>query len=237
MSEPDDLAEPSYPTPQWQKWLRRDRWRLDQAIALSLAIDPDPLSLSKGVRLPGPLARYQLLPPEFYDRLELAGSCAEESLPAQVRSAEHPASGELFVEPAAFVTWLGQKELSIPPELVHLATSHNSADPARANRPRKQTMIEAFDRFDEELADCTAERLARRLVLRDLKADRAPLGGQESPHGPVARLLGLAKKAAGDGEPDQRRNVCRRVFGATQDLPPVAGKVDDRRLICRPFDA
>jgi hypothetical protein len=115
------MEQPACPAPDWHHWLARDLWTIEEAVALSLNIDPARLGPGNVVRLPSKIATVMLLPVEFADRLGVARSSKGMSLP--VRARPHGDRVEEHVEPGHFAAWLRQKGLSVPPELQHLAAA------------------------------------------------------------------------------------------------------------------
>jgi len=126
------MVDEPYPGPDWQHWLARGLWRLDQAVALSLGIDPwsvdgnwarlppidsRELLASIGIdvpqdHVPGGLLRGRLFQDEYFMRFGIAQSCAGMSLPVR----EGRPGGEL-VEPAQFIPWARTKGFQLAPEL------------------------------------------------------------------------------------------------------------------------
>lgn len=133
------MHEESYPAPDWAHWLARDLWRLDQAVALSLGIEPSRV-VGDRVRMPGVDSRRLLpdvahvpgkllamkpLPAEYFERLALAESCADISLP--VRHRQNDRVVKALVEAAPFAAWGHAKGFTLPPELGRFATGDVAA--------------------------------------------------------------------------------------------------------------
>ncbi len=159
-AEVDRMRTQFYPAPNWPHWLARDRWRLDAAIALSLGIDPAALLTGNRVRMPD-IITVALLPAEFSERLQLAQSCADRSLPVEVRSALHPDGGGVYVEPVGFAMWaIRRKGLPVPPELHRLADRGNDRMTAARPKPTAAELdawmrrVKRGDKRDDTIQAC-----------------------------------------------------------------------------------
>lgn len=97
-------AVPYFPVPAWKHWLPRDWWRLEDAVALSLDIDPNAI---RGDRVvwPGQVNGAAAVPADLRQRLDVATSCTGGSLPAVLRSALSDDGGGWHVKPAEFARW------------------------------------------------------------------------------------------------------------------------------------
>jgi hypothetical protein len=195
--------EKSYPKPDWAHWRLRDLWGLDQAVALSLGIEPsrvvgdcvrmpgmDASQLpGRAVSAPGKLLVLKPLPAEYFERLEIARSCAGMSLPVR----EGRPSGEL-VEPAQFVAWARVKEFALPCELDHPAShpaTPSKPTPGSPGRRRKSGSIN-----DEQDLRRMLEMLADGLVPSVLAAARAVASQRPPAHSIRSYIERLRKKFA-----------------------------------------
>jgi hypothetical protein len=128
----------SYPAPHWAHWLARDLWRLDQAVALSLRIEPSSVFgdyvripgmdsrelLGDIPHVPGMLLRARPLPAEYHERLAITEACAGISL----RVGQERPNGKL-VEPAHFVVWARSKGFTLPSEFDEPTSRAPAASP------------------------------------------------------------------------------------------------------------
>ena len=108
--------------PDYSSWLRKTYWRLDEAVALMLGIDPRQRLYKHGNQ-----KQYE----EYNERLDTATRSEGTDLQTRTSTFQHPMV-ELFgtdyaqVDPATFVQWANTKGYDIPDELLRLLDSDES---------------------------------------------------------------------------------------------------------------